>query len=91
MTESGTSFSLRVSHDDMIARGIVQSCCIWLVILIAGLALAGFWFNDPALDSPFNVLFHRVSNPLGMAPTTAIALLLLCVALLLNIVKGTKQ
>ena len=54
-------------------------------------ALAGFVFPPSLDEAPVTAIFHSAPNPFGMAPNTAIALLLLAVAAILASLKGTGK
>jgi len=61
----------------MIGKRIAQSALAWSAVLIASAVLVGYLLDIPLLHTPVDALLGRPPSVIGMAPTTAIVLIIL--------------
>ena len=73
----------------MIALRIVQTTLGCCVIVIALAVITGFFSGMPLLEAPVMTATGIIPNPYGMAPTTAICLVMLAICVILSTLKGT--
>ena len=71
----------------IVATRILQSAMGFCALLLATVTLAGWITGHPYLQAPIDTLAGREPSTIGMAPTTAVALICLSIAIIVSSVR----